>query len=48
MPAVPTWNWVETTPIGVVQVTWDGTVYLVDGAIVPPERYEDAIRTGVW
>jgi hypothetical protein len=41
-------TWVETTPRGVVQVTFDGTVYLIDGVIVPPERYADAIKTGIW
>lgn len=32
-----TLTWVETTPRGVVTVTWDGTVYLIDGVIVPAE-----------
>ena len=43
-----TWTWAETTPRGTVQVTWDGTIYLVDGVMVPIERYTDAIETGIW
>lgn len=41
-------RWVEVTPKGIVQVSCDGTVYLIDGVCVPPERYHDAIRTGIW
>lgn len=41
-------TWTVVTPRGVVQVTWDGTVFLIDGVIVPVERYENAIKTGVW
>lgn len=43
-----TLTWSETTPRGTVSVTWDGTVYLVDGVFVPAERYEYAIKTGHW
>jgi hypothetical protein len=34
-------TWTEVTPRGVVQVVWDGTVYIVGGVIVPAERHEN-------
>jgi hypothetical protein len=43
----PTLNWTVVTPRGVVQVRFDGTVFLVDGVFIPVERYAEAIRTGV-
>lgn len=45
-PAYTTWT--ETTPRGTVQVTWNGTIFLIDGCAVPPERYGQAITTGIW
>jgi len=44
----PTLNWTVVTPRGVMPVSFDGTVFLVGGCIVPMERYAEAIRTGVW
>lgn len=41
-------TWTEDTPRGVVQVTWNGVTYMVDGVVVPPERYTVAIATGNW
>lgn len=43
-----TYTWTETTPRGPVTVTFNWQHYLIDGCMVPAERYIDAITTGIW